>query len=387
MTLTLTVTDTVGDTAFSTDVTVRENQPPTVALGSISTEVRGGASVNLDGTASDPEGDTLTYAWTSSGGGSFDAAGALNTGWNAPGATDADQTITLTLTVTDDGAGARSTSVTAVVTVKAQSQLAVTITADPTTVNGGGTVMLSSTVTGASGTVFYSWTATADVGTFTDTASPNPVWTAPSAGISDTGVPVRLLVTDSGGTVFATVIVTLRGNQAPEVSASADPTSVAGGGTVTLDGTASDPEGDTLTYAWTSNGGGSFDDAGALDTTWTAPAATDADQTVMLTLTATDDGAGTRSASDTVTVTVEGATNAAPVFTSADNFSADENQMAVGTVIATDADAGDAVSYAVTGGADQAHFRDRPVQRRSDLRLGARPRGAPPTTVRTTSTR
>ena len=49
--------------------------------------------------------------------------------------------------------------------------------------------------------------------------------------------------------------------------------------------------------------------------------------------------------------------NAAPVFTSADNFSADENTTAVGTVIATDADAGDTVTYAVTGGDDQARFQ------------------------------
>ena len=48
--------------------------------------------------------------------------------------------------------------------------------------------------------------------------------------------------------------------------------------------------------------------------------------------------------------------NAAPVFTSGDTFTADENQTAVGTVIATDADAGDTVSYAITGGADMAHF-------------------------------
>ena len=54
-------------------------------------------------------------------------------------------------------------------------------------------------------------------------------------------------------------------------------------------------------------------------------------------------------------------TNAAPVFTSDATFSADENQTAVGTVIATDADAGDAVSYAVTGGADQARFRIDPT--------------------------
>ena len=54
-------------------------------------------------------------------------------------------------------------------------------------------------------------------------------------------------------------------------------------------------------------------------------------------------------------------TNAAPVFTSADNFGVSENQTAVGTVIATDADSGDTVTYAVTGGADQARFQIDPT--------------------------
>ena len=105
---------------------------------------------------------------------------------------------------------------------------------------------------------------------------------------------------------------------------------MAGGGAVTLDGTASDPEGDTLTYAWTSDGGGSFADASALDTTWTAPDATGAAQTIMLSLTATDDGAGTRSASHTVTVTVE--TQAAPAVSSVDVTSApgDDDTYAIG---------------------------------------------------------
>ena len=60
-------------------------------------------------------------------------------------------------------------------------------------------------------------------------------------------------------------------------------------------------------------------------------------------------------------LTTAGATNAAPVFTSADNFSADENQTAVATVMATDADSGDTVSYAVTGGDDQAWFQIDPA--------------------------
>ena len=258
----------------------------------------------------------------------------------------------VSVTVTaEDG----TTMQTYAVTVTRAEKLAVTITADKTTVNGRGTVMLSSTVTGDSGTVFYSW-STIGFGTLSSTSIHNPVWTASPASSSDIGGRIDLEVRDSTGSAFANVLITVRGNQAPEVSATADPASVAGGGAVTLDGTATDPEGDTLTYAWTSDGGGSFADAVALDTTWTAPDATDAVQTVMLTLTATDDGAGTLSASNTVTVTVEALDNTAPAFTSAASFSVAENQAAVGMVEATDEDAADTVSYAITGGADQAKF-------------------------------
>ena len=50
------------------------------------------------------------------------------------------------------------------------------------------------------------------------------------------------------------------------------------------------------------------------------------------------------------------AANAAPAFSSDAAFSAAENQTAVGTVAAADADSADSVTYAVTGGADQAKF-------------------------------
>ena len=48
--------------------------------------------------------------------------------------------------------------------------------------------------------------------------------------------------------------------------------------------------------------------------------------------------------------------NAPPAFSSAASFSVEENQTDAGTVMAADPDAVDAVTYAVTGGADQAKF-------------------------------
>ena len=96
-------------------------------------------------------------------------------------------------------------------------------------------------------------------------------------------------------------------NTAPTASARATtPTTVNGLGRVTLDGTATDPEGDTLTFAWTSSRGGTFDDASAIDTTWTAPAKTHARQEIVLTLTVTDDGTGRLTHTAQVNVTVPG---------------------------------------------------------------------------------
>ena len=191
------------------------NTAPTASARAITpTTVNGLARVTLRGRATDPEGDTLTYAWTSSGGGTFDDASALDTTWTAPAKTHARQDVVLTLTVKDDGTGEL--------------------------------------------------------------------------------------------THAAEVHVRVRENQRPTASVSPGAASVDGGGAVTLRGTASDPDTTTLTYAWTSSGAGSFHDASALDTTWTAPPKTNAVQDITLTLTVTDDGYQERAATVTVQVTVRG---------------------------------------------------------------------------------
>ena len=137
------------------------------------------------------------------------------------------------------------------------------------------------------------------------------------------------------------------------------------GGTVTLDGSSSGgPWGTNVAYSWalTSGSGPTFDDTASATPMVTIPASA-AGSTFTFTLTVTRDGLvsrfrGADTDTDTATVTARvPPPNAAPVFTSAATFNAEENQTEAGTVRASDSDAADSVTdYAIQPGADAAQF-------------------------------
>ena len=317
VTLTLTVTDD-GDASATAEVevTVLANQAPTVSVTPESATVRGGGTVTLDGTAADPEGDGLSFAWSSNGGGTFADDSALDTVWTAPAATQAEQVLTLTLTVTDDGDGRASATAEVEITVLASTSQAPVVSAGaaPGRVRGGGTVTLDGTASDPEGDgLSFAWSSDGG-GTFADAAALDTTWTAPAGLETEQVVTLTLTVTDDGGGGSATaeveVTVLASTSQAPTVSVSVR---VRGGGTVSLGGTASDADGDGLSYFWSSDGGGTFADAAALDTTWTAPAAAQTEQVVTLTLTVTDDGDDGASSTAELRVTVLASTNQAPV--------------------------------------------------------------------------
>ncbi|MXZ88494.1 MAG: hypothetical protein F4Z07_06535 [Dehalococcoidia bacterium] len=308
MTLTLAATDIDNASSTTTvSVVVRANQRPAVAARGNPATVNGGGSVSLDGSASDPEGDSLTYAWSSGGGGAFTDSAALDTTWTAPPKTNAIQNIVLTLTVTDAGAGARSDSASVDVTVRANQPPTASATVSPATVHGRGSVRLNGAARDRDDTnLTYRWTSDGG-GSFDDATALNTTWTAPPARLDAGGVALTLEVTDpTGSSATATASVTVRANQAPRVTVSPAASAVAGDGELEVSGTAVDPEGDGLTYSWSSNGGGTFADPFAAQTTWTAPPETGVPQSITLTLTVTDDGAGARSGLASIRVAVGG---------------------------------------------------------------------------------
>ena len=311
ITLTLTVADDGHMERAATEtvqVTVRANRAPDVtATATTPTTVNGGGTVTLRGRATDPDGDSLGHTWSSNGGGSFDNASALDPTWTAPPKTNAVQNIVLTLTVTEDRVGARTETANVDVTVRANQAPRVTVSPATVTVDGGGTVRLVGRATDRDdGTLTYRWRSDRG-GFFDDDEALVTPWIAPRAMAANERVVLTLTVTDSANASgSATASVTVRANQAPRVTVSPATVTVDGGGTVTLRGMATDPEDDDLIYFWSSNGGGTFNDDAAPEATWTAPPKTDTSQSIMLTLTVTDDGAGSLPGAATVNVTVRG---------------------------------------------------------------------------------
>ena len=101
--------DTSGARAiYGSSTPPSSNRAPTVTASCSPCTVESGQPTSLRATASDPDGDALTYRWTAAQG-TFSSASAANTMWTAPLQPG---TVTATVTV-DDGRGGTSTGTAA----------------------------------------------------------------------------------------------------------------------------------------------------------------------------------------------------------------------------------------------------------------------------------
>ena len=286
------------------------NSPPTVSAGQDNVVVNGDA-VNLEGTATDREGNDLTYQWTS------DYSGLAITGGDtlAPTFTapevDSETAITFTLTVSDGTNNGVTDQV--VVTVTDNTPPTVNAGVD-LTVPGGSVVSLSGNATDPDGDVLaYLWTHDSDALNIAlaNATSASTTFTAPPVD-SDTDVIFTLTADDGtdASSDSVSITVTAPDNIPPSVEAGPGQT-VPGGSVVSLSGNATDPDGDVLAYLWTHDSDAlniALANATSASTTFTAPPV-DSDTDVIFTLTADD---GTDASSDSVSITVTAPDNIPP---------------------------------------------------------------------------
>lgn len=228
------------------------NNPPVVKIATPD-PVATGTTATLDGSGSgDPDrGNTLSYAWTQTGGPATVALSGAGTAIASFKAT-AIGGYSFALTVTDNKGASATASVNVTVTPPVNHPPVAVVAPATATVNNGSVVSLdasASTDPDAGDILAYRWRWVS--GPVTPTLSGadgvNAKFKADAVG----DYVFELTVTDNrGASATATARIAVDANRAPVARADFEPR-VGKGSTVTLDGGgSSDPDGDALVYAW-----------------------------------------------------------------------------------------------------------------------------------------
>ncbi|NLT67432.1 MAG: PKD domain-containing protein [Acidobacteria bacterium] len=228
---------------------IRKNDPPTVTCNAAKSTILQTESTTLRASAVDPDGDNLTYSWTSTGGkvtgnndtATFDATDV------APGK------YTVTVTVSD---GKHDVTCSTEITVL-KKNYPPTASVEPATfdVTQGDTVNLRCAATDANNDpLTYSWSVNGQ-----SLAATGPQISFGSEGRTPGEYTVTCTVSDGEATATASAKGNVREriipNKPPTIECLTTTMDVASGSTIELRARATDPEGAPLTYTWTSTGG------------------------------------------------------------------------------------------------------------------------------------
>lgn len=345
----LIVNDGLIDSPAASVTISTDNAAPTANAGPDQT-VPLGALVQLSGSASaDPEGGVLNYTWalTTRPVGSTATlvnANAVNPSFTA----DRPGTYVAQLIVGD---GALSSAPDTVI-VSTLNSRPVADAGPAQALDTGSTVQLNGSASrDADGdTLTYSWSLTTRPAGSTAALS-NPAAVSPSFVADLPGTYVaQLIVSDASlASTPATVLVTVTTpNRAPVAAASATPSSVNVGATVTLSSAgSSDPDGNPISYSWSLalrpvGSNASIINASAASASFVPDVA--GNYGVLLTV---SDGSLSAGASATFSATAV-VTNRAPVIVTAAPTAATAGAIYAYDVDATDPDAGDTLTYALT---------------------------------------
>jgi len=241
----------------------------TVSADPSTVDSGGSSTIRVAVTTSDGSKPTVRYSWTATGG-SLNSTTSNPVTWIAP---KVSYETTYRISVTVSASGYTSYSGFADVIVKPPF-LRGTVSADPSTVDSGGSSTIRVAVTtsdGSSPALQYSWTAT---GGSLNSTSRNPVsWRAPTVS-SQATYRISVTVSASGYTSYSGYVNVTVAPKSLQCTVSADPGTVRSGGSSTVRATVtvSDGSSPSVSYSWTATGG-SLSSTTGNPVTWTAPSA------------------------------------------------------------------------------------------------------------------
>ena len=382
--LSITATDSMVKQAtqsLAITVTNINDNAPQFALSSSTFEVAENTIAVTTVSASDADGDDLTFSLTNSTDSNLftldSTSGALAfisaPDFETPQDSNADNTYDLELNVFD-GANTTTQSVSVTVTNIDEAPGFASATVDlPINENTSGAVYQAQASDPEQATLTYSASGT-DAELFTINSSSGelsfkspPDYESPADQGADNTYNLDIIATDGANQVNQSLSITVTNvNEAPSfasASVNLDIDENDASFTHTVDAADDPDQGETLTYQLSGDDAAAFDFDAATRTLsfkqvpdFETPLDQGANNVYQITITASDADYSTTQA---ITITVADLNDEAPQFTSAASLALDYTSVVVGTTIytvqATDADLGDQITYALSG-ADASHF-------------------------------
>ncbi len=297
-----------GITFWITNKDGSVNHPPVADAGPDQTVFQGD-TVHLDGTGSyDPDGDSISYHWSASGGILLTDSTGATPSFRAPSSEIGGTRIFSFVLVVNDG-NLNSAGDTVLITVKQKNLAPVAwFDIDSASVTGGDTAYIDGHYSydpNGDSLSFHWWTDPGAGIVFFDSTAMDVRCSTPEVN-RDTTFNIYLKVDD--GLLYSPpdtfYLRVLRPNRIPVADAGPDQT-VFQGDTVRLDGTGSyDPDGDSISYHWSASGGILLTDSTGATPSFRAPSSEIGGTRIFSFVLVVNDGR-INSAPDTVFITVQ----------------------------------------------------------------------------------